>query len=382
MGYTAGLPATRRYPMMKRFLLWLSLITLAVALLLPFALGRLLADAYPSLVQQVLNRPGQPVRLEQLRFRAGWFSSQARWQMAVAGQRVELNDRIRHFPLSPPAVLDGRLRVQDLPIALDYRLGLDRLIRLQGRLEPGQQGLALWQEGRLEAMLDPQLHRAQMEARMALLLLPALQLHNLHLAAEGQAEHWRIAGAADTLAHGPWQWHRPNLGLEQKPGHLTLELAADRLQMHHHRCDNLQLSARLTPANPGLWLKLVPLTRPMHQLDWLKLATALPEWLAAEPLLDVPLIQLRCNDQPQWRAGLRLQLVGMPPDGILDANRWLDRLQGEGWVETTAEQLQAWGLPAPLAETGRVDFTLRDGRLFSQGQSLPLQLLLPDRLPR
>ncbi len=367
---------------MKKFFLWLSVITLTIALALPFVLGRLLAEAYPSLLQQTLGHPDSPARLDQLDFQAGWFSSEARWLLRIGGETLEWNDHLRHFPLQEKAVLDGKLQTPSLPLKLHYRLGLDRNIHLDGHLQPGQQGLAVWKSGQWQAELNPETWTGHANGRLELVLLPGAQAKNLHFAGQWHGQQWQWVIGADTWAQGPLQWKNALLGLEYGGQHLRFKGKSDQLLLQQTGCESLKLEGTLLPAQPSYWAKLVPLLGQMQQLDWLRFASeTLPGLLAANPGLEIGSAQLDCGDSTPIYLNLTLRLHNMPPGRILDTRAWLEHLQGQGWLEAEPARLQRLGLPAELAQTGRVDFQLAGGLLKAAGQTLPLQLLIPGIQP-
>ncbi len=367
---------------MKKFFIWLTVITLTIALVLPFVLGRLLAEAYPSLLQQTLGQPDSPARLDQLDFSAGWFSSDARWLLRVGNQTLELNDHLRHFPLQEKAVLDGKLQSPSLPLELSYRLGLDRNIHLNGRLLPGQQGLAIWKNGQWQAELNPEIWTGHANGKLELLLLPGAQAKNLHFAGQWQGPQWQWAVGADTWAQGPLQWKNALLGLEHHDQQLRFKGKSDQMLFQHTGCKDVKLAGMLLPGQPAYWARLLPLLGPMQQLDWLRFASeTLPELLMANPAIHIESATLDCGDNQPLRLQLELQLLHMPPGQILQPTAWLNHLQARGWLEATPERLQRMGLPAEMAQTGRVDFQLANGLLSANGQTLPLQTLLPGVQP-
>ncbi len=367
---------------MKKFFLWLSVLTLTIALVLPFVLGRLLAEAYPSLLQQTLGRPNSPARLDQLDFQAGWFSSDARWLLRAGDITLEIRDHLRHFPLQEAAVMDGRLQTQQLPVELRYRLGLDRNISIDGRLLPGQQGLAVWKQGQWQAELDLKGRKGQATGKLELLLLPRAQAKNLHFSGQWQGPRWQWAVGADTWAQGPVQWNNLLLGLEQDGQALRFKGTSEQVRLQEARCDQLKLQGELLPGQPAFWARLLPLLGPMEQLDWLRFASeTLPGLLAANPGLQIHSAELDCGDPVPIRLNLDLRLVNMPPEGILNTRTWLNHLEARGWLEADPARLQRLGLPTELAQTGRVDFQLANGLLSANGQTLPLQGLLPGEHP-
>ncbi len=367
---------------MKRFLLWLGLATLAIALILPFVLGRLLADAYPTLLQQTLGRAAGPARLDRLDFRAGWFGSEAHWLVKLPAGVLEVDDHIRHFPLQAKAVLDGLLRPRGLPLELRYSLGLDQRVRLQGELQPGRQGLAYWESGRLQANLQPDGTQGRFEGWLDLLLLPAVQIRQLHLAGRWQIDHWQLATALGTLAFGQTEWQELTLGLQGRPQTLQLKLQAESLQRATGQCRHIQAQGRLIPAEPGYWLQLAPLLGRMEQLDWLRFATeTLPGLLAANPVVEIEHFRLQCGKWQPVEGRLTLQLLNMPPQQVLQPEAWLSHLDGEGWLQADPNDLQALGLPSHIAGDGRLELHFSSGLVRIAGQTFPLTMLIQGAQP-
>lgn len=344
---------------------------MAIALVLPFALGKLLQDVYPAFIHQTIGDQ-KGLSIHHLEFKSGWFSSHAKFEVhaQALGQTLQVSDHLRHLPLFDqgqfkPVIVRGHFQATPLLNGshLAYALKIDRSIEIDTDLAAGSfmKQQQSWGSGQSYIHFDPAKKTYQTLTKLGQFSQPGFKTESLRFETQGQHRENQSKASFSSLNIGQSTWQNAQISvnwIDQKNSQLSLSFQAENFQSPIQQCHNIQAEILLMPAPAELLTKLhkllsipedaTPLQRQLYIAD--NMRQALPGFLASNPVLQVKSFAMQCDGLQDSSGHLSVQLNDMPLQKISQKAAWLQHVQVSGLIQSDPQLLRNWNLPVSQYE--------------------------------